>query len=244
MSSLKYLILLAYYKRPKIVLNALDSIKKLKYENWELHFIDDSGDSSFKDTLFSFGLPLDKVKYIPTLDTDEVKKKNGGSRHGEFLNNSIRSTDSDVVIILCDDDALCDDYLNNLNIFYSNKTNMWGYCHVLFFDPYEEKIEQAKPYPKNPEIGWWMLNLPRCPSSPVNRLDGSQITFRISALKEKNITYPYPQTTNLDRAILQQMYSNYGECKFTSCIGQYKGWSTKQLGIRERVTNDIFTDNP
>jgi len=242
MSDLKFLILLAYYKRPKIVLNALNSIKNLNYSNWELHFIDDSGDEFFKETLMSFGLPANKVKYIPILDTDEKKKTLGGSRHGEFLNNSIQTTDSDIVIILCDDDALCPNYLNQLNTFYSDKNNAWGYCHVLFFDPYEEKVDQAKPFPKNPDIGWWRLNLSRCPTSPVNRLDGSQITFRINALKEKNIKYPYPQTTNLDRAILEQMYAAYGECKFTSCIGQYKGWSSKQLGVRDRVTKDIYTD--
>jgi len=53
--NLKFLIVLVYYKRPKIVLNALESIKNLSYENWQLDFIDDSGDDAFRETLFNFG---------------------------------------------------------------------------------------------------------------------------------------------------------------------------------------------
>ena len=41
MKTNKFLIVLAYYERPKIVLNALNSIMELNYENFEVRFIDD-----------------------------------------------------------------------------------------------------------------------------------------------------------------------------------------------------------
>ena len=37
----KFIIILAYYNRPKLVLHALESIKNLDYDNYEVHFIDD-----------------------------------------------------------------------------------------------------------------------------------------------------------------------------------------------------------
>ena len=42
---LKFLILLFYYNRPKMVLNALNSINKLSYKNFEIAFIDDGSDN-------------------------------------------------------------------------------------------------------------------------------------------------------------------------------------------------------
>lgn len=242
MKTLKFEIILVYYKRPKVVFNALESIKQLKYDNWHLTFIDDSGDDSFRENLFSFGIDKEKISYIPIMMPDNEKVKLGGSIFGKYMNDCLNTTDSDILIVLCDDDALLPDYLNNLNNFYSDENMNWGYCHVLFFDPYEDNFTQAKPVPKNPEIGWWRLNIPCCPASPTNRLDSSQITFRISAMKNKNVLFPYPKTVNLDSVIFQDMYSKYGECKFTSCVGQYKGWSSKQLGVRDRITKDIYTD--
>lgn len=117
MEEIKICILLVYYKRPNIVLNALDSIKALKYNNWELNFIDDSGDDSFKETLFNYGLDNDKIKYRPIFDSDQTKLEQNGSRHGEYMNLSIKETDAEVIVVLCDDDALVDDYFTKINEF-------------------------------------------------------------------------------------------------------------------------------
>lgn len=243
MKNFKYEIILPYYRRPKVVLNALESIKKLEYDNWHLTFIDDSGDESFRETLLSFGLPSKKVTYIATLMSDDDKKKFGGSVFGKYMNECIKSSTADILIVLCDDDALRPDYLDNLNIFYSNPKNVWGYCHVMFYDPYSEPYTSCHATPKTPEIGWWMLNITKCETSPKDRLDSSQVTFRINALRNKNVQFPFPRTVNLDSVIFEDMYSKYGECKFTHCVGQIKGWSAKQLGVRDRVTKDIYTNS-
>jgi glycosyltransferase involved in cell wall biosynthesis len=117
-NTLKFEIVLVYYKRPQIVLNALDSIKQLQYKNWHLTFIDDSGDDSFKDTLLQYGLDNEKVTYVASFDSEEMKKEQGGSRHGYFMNEAIYTSDSDIVVILCDDDAIVDGYFEYLDEYY------------------------------------------------------------------------------------------------------------------------------
>ena len=214
MENTKFLIILAYYKRPKMVINALNSIKNLKYSNWQLDFIDDSGDDVFRDTLLNFGLDNSKVNYIPTYDTDEYKKTLGGSRHGHFMNESIKKSDAEVVVILCDDDALIDDGLNKLDKFYTeNPTSEF------------DKIEKAK-YTIN-------LNNNYGPTSPSCRCDSSQVTFRRKNFTENNIWYPSPQTRNLDANIYQNMYNAIGWCYPTCEYVQYKGVFAGQLGSRD-----------
>ena len=61
MNNLKFELIIAYYKRPKIVLNALESIIKSTYDNWHLTFVDDSGDDSFKETFLNFGFDKSKI---------------------------------------------------------------------------------------------------------------------------------------------------------------------------------------
>ena len=144
MENTKFLIILAYYKRPVMVFNALNSIKNLQYQNWHVDFIDDSGDDSFKETLLTAGLDNSKITYIPTYDTDEIKKSVGGSRHGHFMNESIRNSDADVIVILCDDDALISDGLNKLDKFYTeNPTINWSYSFVKYYNPTTGSIETA-----------------------------------------------------------------------------------------------------
>src|SRR5258706_11440151 len=66
---LKIQILLMYYDRPNIVKNALNSIKEMNYDNWELVFLDDgsvtSGESIVKDILKD---SLHKVRFFNTND--------------------------------------------------------------------------------------------------------------------------------------------------------------------------------
>ena len=47
----KFLIILAYYERPKIVLNALNSILNSSYENFEVAFIDDGSNLRGEDVV-------------------------------------------------------------------------------------------------------------------------------------------------------------------------------------------------
>jgi len=242
--NLKFLIVLVYYKRPKIVLNALESIKNLSYENWQLDFIDDSGDDAFRETLFNFGLDNNKINYIPINDSTDTKIQQGGSRHGEFMNNSIKNSNSDIVVILCDDDAVVNGYFEYLNEYYQlNPEVNWAYSKVYFYDPTKEsyingKTEDQLTY-QHPG-STYTLNQYNSPLIPMGKIDGSQITFRKKIFTEGNLWYPSPQTRNLDESIFKKIIQQYGYCYPTFTYGQYKGAFADQLGNRWSETQDEF----
>lgn len=236
MEEIKICILLVYYKRPNIVLNALDSIKALKYNNWELNFIDDSGDDSFKETLFNYGLDNDKIKYRPIFDSDQTKLEQNGSRHGEYMNLSIKETDAEVIVVLCDDDALVDDYFTKINEFYHNNSEInWSFCNLFFFNPevehYTQGINRTSTDYRN-HGSTYNLNIYKGPINPVCAIDGSQINFRRKVFIEKDLWYPSPQTKNLDAAIFTHIVNNYGLCYPMFTYGQVKGAFADQLGNR------------
>jgi glycosyltransferase involved in cell wall biosynthesis len=230
----KFLIVLPYYRRPSIVLNALDSIKNLNYQNWELSFIDDSGDDSFKETLLNFGLDNSKIKYTAIYDSDEAKQLNNGSRHGEFMNNSILESDADIIIILCDDDALLNNSLTDLNQFYTNNPHInWAYSLVTYYNPLIETYRDATP--DLTRIGGnsvHCLNTNVGTFNPSGNCDGSQVTYRRTLITNQ-LGFPSPTTKNLDAHIFNQLFDAYGGCYFTGIFVQCKGAHREQLGVRE-----------
>jgi glycosyltransferase involved in cell wall biosynthesis len=241
MKNLKFELAIAYYKRPKIVLNALESIKNSTYSNWHLTFIDDSGDDSFRDTFLNFGFDNSKINYVPIMMSDEEKLKNNGSNFGKYVNDSIINSDADIFILICDDDALTHDYMEKLNIFYNkNPKEVWSYCHLNFYNPDVENYTQSKEICVNPSLNGVNLNAHFMPINPYCRVDSSQVSFRIDSLIEKNIFYPYPYTVNLDAFIFNNFYNVWGNCPFNGIVGQHKGWFENQLGVRHRAGKGDF----
>lgn len=226
-----------------MVLNALNSIKHLSYDNWQLDFIDDSGDDSFRSTLFEFGLDNNKVTYYPTFDSDEKKKAQGGSRHGEFMNLSIKKSNADIIVILCDDDAILNGYFEYLNEYYQlNPEVMWAYSKVKYYDPSYESYENAidNLYRIQQRGSVVDLNKHTTPINPDCACDSAQVTFRRRCFIEKDLWYPYPQTRNLDSSMYNKMYQAWGPCYPTFEYGQCKGVFYDQLGCR---TNNDFNVN-
>lgn len=241
MKNLKFEIILLYYKRPVMVLNALKSVKDLDYGNWHLTLIDDSGDDSFKDVFETYGFEQEKISYVPIMMDDEAKLSLGGSIFGKYVNQTIEQTDSDIIILLCDDDALCKDYLTNLNKFYNeNEKEVWAYCHVKFFNPEVEGYEKATEIPWSTKFGFPALNYPTTRIYPACRVDSSQVSFRKSAFTLSNTWFPFPQTRDLDRSIFEKFTPIWGSCPFAGCFGQYKGWFENQLGYRHKVNNTDY----
>lgn len=242
-SDLKFLIILAYYKRPIMVKNALDSIKNLTYDNWKLVFLDDSGDNSFENDLYSFGLDNSKVEYIAIEDSEEKKTIQGGSAHGGYMNNIIKETDCDVVVIVCDDDALHKDYFTLLNSYYkSNPQINWSYCKVFYYDPETEFYSESgdKTYTNFSSAGsTYNMNQWDVPMNPYHRIDSSQLTFRKSLFISSGAEYPSPQTRGLDAALIEQFVRSGALCYPNRIYGQYKGAFKDQLGNRNK--NDFDT---
>jgi hypothetical protein len=215
--SAKILILLSYFERPKMVRNALASVLRANelYPYWELAFIDDASSAPGKPIVEEMlqGY-LDKVRFYNTNCTDEV------SIFGSFMNQAIKDSDAELVLMLCDDDELCVDYLKNLNNYFLYHPSVVAcYSHVYYFDPFVQKSSDIHVF----DPGW--LNAYAEVISIANHVDASQVAWRILCNKVRGCWFPSPKTSNLDAAFFLQL----GEAPFSGLIGQYKGVHSMQL---------------
>ena len=224
---LKFLILLFYYNRPKMVLNALTSINKLSYKNIEIAFIDDGSDHPGEPVAREHLKPsiLKKVKFYNTNDTIKKKIDRGGSEFGKLANEAVKNSDADIVLMLCDDDALFSDYLDYLNRFYKfNPRINYAYCKLKYYDPTKVAYNKAKE--NEDDVTNKLIN-------PVTNLDSSQVSWRIKCMKEKDFWFPYPRTRNLDAVMFVHLWHHYKHCAPLKEFGQYKGLFDDQLGNRK-----------
>lgn len=232
---LKVLIILVYFERYKLVRNALNSIKELNYDNWELAFIDDGskdypGQPIVEEILREH---MSKIRFYNTGDSIEDKYKNLGSRHGLFMNQAILESDADIGFTLCDDDAVTKDFLIGLNSYFSNNpTKMWGYSHVITFDPTSQDYHAIQ------DTNNWYNRFTN-PIRPSCAIDSSQVAWRTSCFKQDGIRWNYPQTGGLDSNFFEDMYHKYGNCEFMHCVGQYKGCFPDQMTYRSDYTIKI-----
>lgn len=236
MNQNKISILLPYYNRPNMVRFALQSLKTQNYDNWQLLFCDDGSPLSGESVLNEYFPNNLNVKYLNTNTTPE-EKKTVGSCFGKFLNDFIIENESDICVVLCDDDALYENYLHNLNEWYNNNLDKnYSFCNVIPFDPFN--VKSLSDVDINSSC---VLNFNgQVAINPVCRVDSSQVSWRTTAFTQHNIRYPYPQTSTLDAALFQQLYNTFGLCHYNGITGQYKGFHTEQLGNRKDLnTRDI-----
>ncbi|MHA2038746.1 MAG: glycosyltransferase family A protein [Promethearchaeota archaeon] len=221
---LKIQILFFYFERPQFLNNILESLRRQKYENWELHVIDD-GEKYYAEDILTNSMSneeLNKTSFYRTNDTSESKKTRGGSIFGKFANLAMKNSQADITFMLCDDDAIYDNYLFNLNNFYSLNPNIkYSYSHISSYNPLVES-------PINLEFRNCHLNLINN-IHPSNRVDASQVSWRRKISLENGLSFPYPQTANLDSVVYKQLFLFYGFCVFNGFVSQYKGFHSKQL---------------
>lgn len=241
--NLKFLILLLYYDRPLMVRNALESINKIDYDNWELTFIDDGskrpGRPIVEEILADH---LDRITFVVG-DSTEKKKSQGGSRLGFFMNSAIEGSDADIGIVLCDDDALMPAYLTGLNRwFLNNPKRMYCYSNVILYDPFSEKPD--KDLFEKDEILWEGYKLHRYrnrfnkkgrPINPVGSLDASQVAWRLACKKDR-VIFTSPKTCSIDAKFYGELYRRYGQAIYSGLTGQYKGQHIDNLVLREEQT--------
>lgn len=229
---LTFLLMVVYFERPIMVRNVLESISRLTYPNWELAFIDDGsiqkGEPIVKEIL---GEHLDKIKFYYNKQTVAEKRafhNSDGSNVGLFMNQAMEDSNADVVIILCDDDAIVENSLEYLNGFYKKYTDiMYAYSHVIEFNPFKEKPIQ----PLTPRHSWFNRTTKR--HFPVCQFDCSQLTFRHKCYVDEVLKCPPLQTSCIDSVLWGQLHEAYGDAYFTGGYTQYKGVYEKQMGKRK-----------
>jgi glycosyltransferase involved in cell wall biosynthesis len=204
---------------------ALESIAAQNYENVDVAVIDDGSTVPIKPILDDLTYP---VRLFNTYDSVEKKRLQGGSRHGFMINRAIRSSDADLAIMLCDDDALAPGYLSQLDQYYTDNLYIqYSYGHVAIYNPYE-----SKDYASISASSEHILNENIVPIDPYCQVDASQVSWRLDSYNIAGIQFPYPMTTALDAAVYRQMYTAFGPCVFNGIITQYKGVYPDQMGRR------------
>lgn len=223
---MQFLVLLCYYRRPKMVMNAIRSLawQGVDQQQIELAFVDDSGPTHPLPMDITQAIPCNCTTYLVN-DTPEKKAAQGGSRFGTFWNQALDKSTADVALMLCDDDALYPDYLANLEKWFTEHPEA-TYCHshVAPFDPFTQTLPNVEPRPF-----WLNHSHPIAPSCVV---DASQVAWRLPAMREANIRFPDIQTRNLDAALYGAMHAAWGDCLPTNFIGQFKGVFGDQLSYR------------
>lgn len=236
----KILILMPYYNRPKIVINALKSITELKYNNWELLFFDDGSEFAGEPIIKKIfnDDQLSKTIIIRVEDTVQKKLEQGGSRMGEYFNFHLKKTNADLGIMLCDDDAIIDDYFINLNNFFNNNPTIeYCYSKVKCFNPLTNNYLFADSCNEQNLI----LNNNEGPICPWCKVDASQVAWRLSIHKKYNIWFPSPQTRDHDAYLYKNMWEKIGLCYPSNFYSQYKGCFEDQLGNRNTENEYIIS---
>lgn len=205
---------------------ALESIKMQGYKNWELAFIDDGSEFPGRQIAEEIlSEDIEKIKFFNSNNTPEEKYAQGGSIHGLFLNKAMENTDADIAVILCDDDALYPNYLENLNKYYTENPEVnYSYGHVSIFNPND--YTSIEGIPKNTDV-WFNNHVGLI--NPSCNVDASQVSWRIAPVNESKIRFPFPQTGSLDAALYDQLFRVFGPCPYNNMITEYKGWHDDRL---------------
>lgn len=211
---MKALVLLPYFERPQMVRGALESLLWDQGTDWNLYFIDDGsvamGERVVREVLKDH---LDRVEFDYIPDTIEQKMKQGGSRHGAYMNERIARGTEDIVVCLCDDDALIEGYIPALLKWYeANPGAAWSYGKVSVYDPSKEAVPRGRRSPN------FFSNKTKGPVNPSCIVDSSQVSFRRSEME----AYKAPQTANLDASIFVAMFHRHGPCPPNEIPAQYK----------------------
>lgn len=224
---MKVHVVLHYYNRPLLVKNALRSVRNQTHKDWFLTVLDDGSESPALPAVEEvLGGLEDKWEVRRVEDTPEMKREWGGSLHGKYTNEAIADVQSDVLVVLCDDDALVAEYLEQLTSWYASHPHVnYSFCHVCPYDPTNEL-----PEPQHLTRTWRFNHVHAVP--PACYVDASQVTWRTSAFKEAKISYPYPQTLNLDAEVFSQSQAAWGLVEYNGLRGQYKAIFPGQLGTR------------
>jgi len=237
-------ILLMYCDRPNLINNALRSIdaNRKNGANFSISLIDDSSfDHGYiKKLMWKRYRELFKLtRFYEVGDTLDDKIKRGESIFGKYLTEASNSSESDYAVLVCDDDALLPNYINQLSSYYDkNPEVFWSWSYVLLYDYELFGWDKIKKYNKlernecvNPDI---FLNSPDGIICPESKKDSSQVSYRVGKFKELKIEYACPKTANLDGILYRSFAQHLGcTCHQNNIIGQFKGWNRDQLGNRQ-----------
>lgn len=222
------LVILPYYNRPVMVRGALESLRRQGDAPWRCVMVDDGSEvhgQSVVENEFPDLLP--RMEFTRIEDTIGQKVWQGGSRHPQFMNEAIEKGREDLVVVLCDDDALMPGVIGKLLMWHScHPAEKWSYGHVSIYDPTKESV----PWDGEPRMDWH-LNRRTDSIFPAYIVDSSQVVFR----REAFTGFPPVNTKNCDAALFTDMAKKWGRCPFNGLTVQHKGVFSDQMGSRRET---------
>jgi hypothetical protein len=237
---MKTLVILPYYNRPKLLLNALVSLRDSSDQNWTLAFIDDASPTDeglcSVDVILSEQVKKGMVhKYVVPVEEKEQLK---WTTQPVYMNRAMREIASDLTLILCDDDALLVNYIeNSVKWFTEHPNELYGFSNVrVYFPPKESPSEilPIRPFHTN--------HLQKV--CPVNTVDASQVVWRSKVALERGCFFDEARQYDHDASMWEAMWrSGYGECPYMGFYGQYKGIHQFQLGRMKGITDHILRED-
>lgn len=236
---MKIQILCSYYNRPILLRNAMNSILKANehHEDWELAFGDDNskipGRPIVEEILKDH---LDKVTFVQSNMSFE-DKIDQGLILGKLANKAMKESDADVALMLCDDDELYPTYLKGLSDFFKTNPNiLYCYSKLHLYNPLLQKSEDVDNI--HGKFNQW-----NDPIDPVNKVDASQVAWRLSCCKIHGAWFQEttrfvpgkPWTKDTDKSFFENLFTKCGKCYPSGLVGQYKGVHDYQLVWHKNV---------
>ena len=222
---MKFLVLLPYYNRPRMVQQALISVELQTHDDYEIAFIDDASEEPFR-YINSTNV---SINYYRSEQTQENKERYGtASVH--LMNKAVAESDADVVFILCDDDALVPAYMENLNTWFKdNPDEVWCWSKSYAWDRTKDPDYQKAlvgPYSTNgyAEIGDGRI-------APARKVDASQVAWRRTA--HVGFVQRPPGDGHFDSNFYDPMFRQHGLCPYSGFYSQYKGIHSLQADFHQ-----------
>lgn len=245
--------LLITYKNPDMLKRAFLSVQAeaCTSANVRLTIIDDCESEAYTEMgaanqRWMLGTDLCH-KLIAPQDTMKQKKGHARSRMGWGLNKAVQESDSDLLMMLCDDDLLVPGVSQRIiEWFEANETEQWAYGTSIPFDAdgdfghglpvYEGKdwIE-GQMVDHEPEHEWTRTHA-------ANVLGVQQVIWRRPSMVNANIKWldhSHPHRQPIDHQVFHQMDERFEKgCPFIGFPIQYKGCWDGQVS-RESIEKGL-----
>lgn len=232
---MKTLVILPYYNRPKMLTNALLSLKNSTNQNWICAFIDDASPSSEGEHLARSLLKeaTEQGRVVFYIVPSEMKDAVQWTTQPIFMNRAMREIDSDLTMILCDDDALLPNYIDEAVAWFNNNPNaLYAFSNVRVFFP----DAGEEPNERLPIRAFLTNHLSSV--NPVNTVDASQVVWRSKEALSRGCFFDEARQYDHDASMWEAMSrAGYGNCPFMGVYGQYKSIHSYQLGKMKGMTD-------
>lgn len=159
------------------------------------------------------------------------EKIDAGLILGRLANEQMAKTDADIAFILCDDDELVPTYLKELSDFFTNNPEvLYCYSKIHLYNPLVQKSSDVSNV-----VGKY--NQWNTPINPVNRVDASQVAWRLKCCHEHGAWFAgstkfvpgKPWTKDTDKSFFENLYDRCGPCYPSGIVAQFKGVHDYQL---------------